>query len=188
MSIFLRKKSFQFFMSLKEINKERKLWNHTHETKNVVAHNEASISENHSFLNLVTKQCLMAALARSNFIVWATFQVRATPRSYTTSSSSSSELSSESQSWIVELFSRQLLQSCSLRVMLHFKPLARHWQFGSLQTEEHLQDKNSVMTARAGDPVIQQIISFPSSWHHPWPLGLEIRGHSSRARRHTPAW
>ena len=105
----------------------------------------------------------MAILAKSNFIVWAIFQVRATPWSYTTSSSASSELSSKSQSWTVELFSCQLLQSCSLHVMVHFKLLARHWQFGRLQTEEHLQDKNSVMTSGAGIPVIQQIVSFPSS-------------------------
>ena len=90
--------------------------------------------------------------------------------------SSSSEHSSESETCKAVFSSSQLLQSCSLQVVVHFKPLARHWQFGSLQTEVHLQDKNSMMTSGAGAPVIQQMVSLSFSMLHPWPLGSGILG------------
>lgn len=102
--------------------------------------------------------------------------------------SPSSEHSSESETCKAMFSSSQLWQSCSLQVVVHFKPLARHWQFGSLQTEVHLQDKNSMMTSGAGAPVIQQMVSLSFSTLHPWPLGSGILGHCSRARCHTPAW
>lgn len=160
----LLKNIFQFFFSLEELNSEGKLWTDMNEA-NTQRHTWASSSGNHCFLNLTAKPCLclMAVQAKSILVVWAVLQVHTTSWSFTSSYSSPSEVSSESQGCTVELFSCQLLQSCSLHVTVHFNPLARHWQLGSLQTEVHLQDKNSAMASGAGDPLIQQTISFPSS-------------------------
>ena len=82
-----------------------------------------------------------------------------------------------------------LEQVCSLNISVHFRPLVRYVDYGSLHDLVHLQVSNCNTASGAGEPLIHSIASFPSSSVvHPLSLGSGTEGWVFRDRLNIAAW